>query len=202
MNKYFYKSTGLLAFFLLFPLVGHASFVTQSYTESNSSFSLVLDGNEINFDDIHSIGFGSFWTLYLSIDEDQTLSSDELTITGTARHLNAPHGEAPGTIFNFSFFIDSDLFSSGGHAATNQVGLFSHESDDDSFTAKLSFVTDGGGFFNTNITNYHFELDGVHTGVGAAVPLPASFWLMLSGVSLMFGFIREGGSPKRIRATK
>lgn len=173
----------------LLSLPVQASAVIGNYIESSSEFNLTLIGNSFDNSQNYNFNQGTFWDINIDVFEETHFDFEILSLSGTARHVIAPHGEAPGLAYHFNFDVDTRQYSDGFHVLHEPIVAFPHENHQDQFDALFTFEKDTNWIYE-EFESYRLELNGLHIDTGE-VPLPAPLWLLISGIAVMFGINKK-----------
>jgi|GEM_PF-6554869 len=188
------RSLALVACCLVFSAAAYADPVTIGFGESTSAFSLTITGSAITGEAInrtltYGTTLGALWTVTFSVTESAG-AADVLTVSGTARHIMAPHGEA-ASAFTFTFMPGAL------GVPTNSIGNFSivrtttaesgHGNHRDTYLGRVQLLG-----FNGQSTGYTFHLEGRHCvppqpcpdlPPEKPIPEPATLLLLGTGVA-------------------
>ena len=188
------RSLTLVACCLVFSATAYSDPVTIGFGENTSAFSLTITGSAITGEAINrTLTFGQMlgasWRVTFTVTESAG-AADVLTVSGTARHIMAPHGEA-ASAFTFTFMPGAI------GVPPNSIGNFSftrtttseavHGNHRDNFLGQVVLFG-----FNGQSTGYTFHLQGRHCVPGQAcpdlppekpIPEPATLLLLGTGVA-------------------
>ena len=154
--------------------------IEVKYRDSQERFRLRVLGGDFDSNDTHPGTRGEEWEISYRIEEDAGWVNDVLSISGTAQHIEPPHGEGRNdNTWEFSIIADANQLITGVNDPSNppdgatedqkkalegllKTGKVKHGDHWDTFAAKLTLTIETTAVFD-DITTYTLVVQGIHT---------------------------------------
>lgn len=144
----------------------------------NQAFAVFNHGPISPGETTHTLSLGTFWRIKLNVLEigSPPLDADGVSIAGTLQHIEGPHGEGPGQIFDFGLIFNARFGNST--FLTFDIGPkeLPHEQHKDTVFAGIQWLTNSE---KTRILFYSLTVYGNHPD-----PIPETETILLFGTGL------------------